>query len=65
MHLCNLQFWIMKLQKETTKENLPSKKCTTDETQRAGILSHPWSVHSIASRQKEAGYQLEYGKHII
>jgi hypothetical protein len=30
-----------------------------------GILSHPWSVHSIASRQNEAGYQLKYGKHII
>jgi hypothetical protein len=30
-----------------------------------GILPHPWSVHSIASRQNEAGYQLEYGKHII
>jgi hypothetical protein len=41
------------------------EECTTDETQRAVILSHPWSVHSIASRQNEAGYQLECSKHII
>ena len=41
------------------------EECATDETQRAGILSHPWSVHSIASRQNEAGYRLECGKHII
>jgi hypothetical protein len=41
------------------------EECATDKTQRAGILSHPWSVHSVASRQNEAGYQLEYGKHII
>jgi hypothetical protein len=34
-------------------------------TQRTGILSHPQSVHSIASRQNEAGYQLECSKHII
>jgi hypothetical protein len=33
--------------------------------QRAGILSHPRSVNSITSRQNEAGYQLECGKHII
>jgi hypothetical protein len=35
------------------------------QTQRAGILSHPRSVHSIASRQNEEGYRLECGKHII
>jgi hypothetical protein len=33
--------------------------------QGAGILSHPWSVHSVASRQNEAGYQFEYDKHVI
>jgi hypothetical protein len=41
------------------------EECATDKTQRAGILSHPRSVHSVASRQNEAGYRLEYGKHII
>jgi hypothetical protein len=46
-------------------ENLPREECTADETHRAGILSHPRSVHSIVSRQNEGGYQLEYGKHII
>jgi hypothetical protein len=40
-------------------ENLPREECTADKTQRAGILSHPQSVHSIASSQNEAGYQLE------
>jgi hypothetical protein len=32
---------------------------------RGQAFSHPWSVHSVASRQNEAGYQLEYGKHVI
>jgi hypothetical protein len=37
----------------------------SDKTQRAGILSHPRSVHSIASRKNEAKYRLKYGKHVI
>jgi hypothetical protein len=32
---------------------------------RGQAFSQPWSVHSIASRQNKAGYQLEYDKHII
>jgi hypothetical protein len=31
-------------------ENLPREERATDQTQRAGILSHSWSVRSIASR---------------
>jgi hypothetical protein len=46
-------------------ENLPREECIFDETQRAGVLSHPQSVHSIAWRQNEARYWLEYGQHII
>jgi hypothetical protein len=32
---------------------------------RGQAFSHPRSVHSVASRQNEAGYQLEYDKHVI
>jgi hypothetical protein len=54
-----------KMQCSNDWRNLPREECATDKTQRAGILSHPWSVHSTTSRQNEAGYQLEYSKHII
>ena len=37
----------------------------TDLNTEGRHLSHSWSVHSIASRQNEARYQLECGKHVI
>jgi hypothetical protein len=48
-----------KMQIQQRLENLPREECATDKTQRAGILSHPRSVHSVASRQNEAGHRLE------
>jgi hypothetical protein len=58
-----LKCWIQK-RLNTATIGEPTKRAT-EKTQRAGILSHPQTVHSIASRQYEAGYWLEYGKHFI
>jgi hypothetical protein len=57
--------WIWRRHNTATIGKPKREECATDKTQRAGILSHPRSVHSVALRQNEAGYWLEYGKHII